>query len=97
VGEIGQQDAITPAFAAAGWSASDALNAQSSFGVMRAQAIEDQGYKEGPVSMLLDGKQPVATFFKSRTSCKSAATILYRAETSSMVAAVGLWGVCIID
>jgi hypothetical protein len=62
---IGQQDAITRAFAAAGWSASDALNAQSSFGVMRS-VIEDQGYKEGPVSMLLlDGKQPVATFSKS--------------------------------
>ncbi len=62
---IGQQEAITRAFAAAGWSASDALNAQSSFGVMRS-VIEDQGYKEGPVSMLLlDGKQPVATFSKS--------------------------------
>ena len=62
---IGQQDAILRAFAAAGWSASDALNAQSSFGVMRS-VIEDQGYKEGPVSMLLlDGKQPVASFSKS--------------------------------
>lgn len=62
---IGQQDAITRAFAAAGWSASDALNAQSSYGVMRS-VIEDQGYKEGPVSvLLLDGKQPVATFSKS--------------------------------
>ncbi|AXC16272.1 hypothetical protein ACPOL_7080 (plasmid) [Acidisarcina polymorpha] len=62
---IGQQDAIERAFAAAGWSASDSLNAQSSFGVMRS-VIEDQGYKEGPVStLLLDGKQPAATFSKS--------------------------------
>jgi opacity protein-like surface antigen len=62
---VGQLDAIQRAFAAAGWSASDALNAQSTFGVMRS-VIEDQGYKEGPVSMLLlDGKQPVATYSKS--------------------------------
>jgi len=62
---VGQEDAITRAFKAAGWSPSDALNAQSTFGVMRS-VIEDQGYKEGPVSMLLlDGKQPVATFSKS--------------------------------
>jgi opacity protein-like surface antigen len=62
---IGKQDAIERAFAAAGWSASDALSVQSSFGVMRS-VIEDQGYKEGPVStLLLDGRQPVATFSKS--------------------------------
>jgi opacity protein-like surface antigen len=62
---VGQLDAIQRAFTAAGWSASDALNTESTFGVMRS-VIEDQGYKEGPVSMLLlDGKQPVATYSKS--------------------------------
>ena len=62
---IGQQDAIQRAFLAAGWSEPNVLNAQSTFGVMRS-VIEDQGYKEGPVSvLLLDGKEPVASFSKS--------------------------------
>lgn len=62
---IGQQDAIDRAFLAAGWSEPNALNAESTFGVMRS-VIEDQGYKEGPVSvLLLDGKEPVASFSKS--------------------------------
>ena len=62
---IGQQDAIDRAFLAAGWSEPNALNAESTFGVMRS-VIEDEGYKEGPVSvLLLDGKEPVASFSKS--------------------------------
>jgi hypothetical protein len=62
---IGSQDVITRAFTAAGWIPSDALSTESRYGVMRS-VIEDQGYKEGPVStLLLDGKPAVATYSKS--------------------------------
>ncbi len=56
---------ILRAFDAAGWSRSDALNAQSSYGAMRS-VVENQGYREGPVStLLLDGKPPIGAWSKT--------------------------------
>jgi hypothetical protein len=62
---LGDEAAIVRALAAAGWSRSDALGAQSNYGVMRS-VVENQGYKEGPVStLLLSGKPPVGAWAKT--------------------------------
>lgn len=62
---VGSQEAIARAFEAAGWVRSDKLDAKSSYGVMRA-VIENQGYREAPVStLLLDNQRPVLTYAKT--------------------------------
>ena len=62
---LGDESAIVRALDAAGWSRSDALGAQSNYGVMRS-VVENQGYKEGPVStLLLAGKPPVGAWAKT--------------------------------
>lgn len=62
---LGNEEAIIRALEAAGWSRSDALGAQSNYGVMRS-VVENQGYREGPVStLLLGGKPPVGAWSKT--------------------------------
>ncbi len=62
---VGSEDAIRKAFLAAGWVPSDPLSTESKYGVMRS-VIENQGYKEGPVStLLLDEKAPLAVYSKT--------------------------------
>jgi opacity protein-like surface antigen len=62
---LGNEEAIIRALNAAGWSRSDVLGAQSTYGVMRS-VVENQGYKEGPVStLLLDRKPPVGAWSKT--------------------------------
>lgn len=61
---IGTADEITRAFADAGWSTAAQLGGQSKMETARA-IIEDRGYKEAPVSILmLDGRPPDLTFQK---------------------------------
>ncbi len=65
VAYVGSEGAIRKAFLAAGWVPSDPLSTESKYGVMRS-VIENQGYKEGPVStLLLDEKAPVAVYSKT--------------------------------
>ena len=62
---LGDEGAILRALDAAGWARSDALGAQSNYGVMRS-VVENQGYREGPVStLLLAGKPPVGAWSKT--------------------------------
>lgn len=62
---LGDEAGIVRALDAAGWARSDALGAQSDYGVMRS-VIENQGYREAPVStLLLDGKPPVGAWAKT--------------------------------
>jgi LssY C-terminus len=49
---VGSQDSIQKAFDAAGWVPADPLSTQSKYGVMRS-IMENQGYREGPVSTLV--------------------------------------------
>ena len=52
---LGSRDAVERAFDAAGWSQTDARNARSYYGTMRS-IVENQGYREAPMSvLLLDG------------------------------------------
>jgi hypothetical protein len=61
---IGTEEQITAAFEAAGWSTAAALSAQSKLETARA-IIENRGYKEAPVSVLmLDGHPPDLVFEK---------------------------------
>ena len=62
---LGDEAAIIRALEAAGWSRSDALSSGSDYGVMRS-VVENQGYKEAPVStLLLDGKPPIGAWSKT--------------------------------
>ncbi|HEX8817311.1 MAG TPA: LssY C-terminal domain-containing protein [Terriglobales bacterium] len=62
---VGSEDSIRKAFDAAGWVPADPLSTQSKYGVMRS-VIENQGYKEGPVSTLvLNGQPPTMVFSKT--------------------------------
>ena len=62
---VGPEDSIKKAFDAAGWVPADPLSTHSKFGVMRS-VIENQGYREGPVSVLtLDGQQPTLVYSKT--------------------------------
>lgn len=62
---VGEKASIMRAFDAAGWVPSDPLSTQSKYGVMRS-VIENQGYKEGPVStLLLAGKPPDLVYSKT--------------------------------
>ncbi len=62
---LGDEGAIIRALDDAGWSRSDALGLQSSYGAMRS-VVENQGYHEGPVStLLLNRKPPVGAWSKT--------------------------------
>jgi len=61
---IGTQEQLTGAFSEAGWSTAATLSSQSKVETARA-IIEDRGYKEAPVSVLmLDGRPPDLVFEK---------------------------------
>ena len=62
---LGSEDSIKQAFDAAGWVPAGPLSAESKYGVMRS-IIENQGYREGPVStLLLNGQAPTLVFSKT--------------------------------
>jgi hypothetical protein len=62
---VGSEDSIKKAFDAAGWVPADPLSTHSKYAVMRS-VIENQGYREGPVSILtLDGQQPTLVYSKT--------------------------------
>ncbi len=62
---LGDEATIIRALEAAGWARADALSAGSDYGVMRS-VVENQGYREAPVStLLLDGKPPVGAWAKT--------------------------------
>lgn len=61
---LGTREQIDKAFHAAGWSTAAELNAASGLETMRA-VIEQRGYKEAPMSiLLLEGKSPDLVFQK---------------------------------
>ena len=61
---VGNEEELASAFEAAGWSTAARLSQQSKFEVARAM-IEQRGYKEAPVSVLLvDGRPPDLVFQK---------------------------------
>lgn len=61
---IGTEQQLTAAFKAAGWSTAAALDGSSKMETARA-IIDNQGYKEAPVSVLtLDGRPPDLVFEK---------------------------------
>lgn len=62
---IGDGDALTRAFRAAGWVETDQLSGRSRFMTMRAMA-ENQAYVNAPMStLLLGGNRPVKTWSKT--------------------------------
>ncbi len=62
---VASEDAIRRAFAEAGWSGAAGLNPLSKFETLRA-LVEDRGYSEAPVSvLLLDGRPPDLVFEKT--------------------------------
>ncbi|MBN9662732.1 MAG: LssY C-terminal domain-containing protein [Acidobacteria bacterium] len=62
---LGSEKAVKAAFDAAGWVITDVRDARSSIGAMRS-IVENQGYKEAPMStLLLDGKPPAVTYSKT--------------------------------
>ena len=62
---LGDEEALTAAFFAAGWAETDNLSGTSVYGVMRS-VVENQGYQEAPMStLLLDGAEPAHTFAKT--------------------------------
>jgi hypothetical protein len=62
---IGPREAVTRAFDAAGWAATDRLDASSSYSTLRA-IVENQGYREAPMSTLtLAGATPALTYAKT--------------------------------
>jgi hypothetical protein len=61
---IGSREQIAAAFAAAGWSTAEQVNARSGLETFRAIA-EQRGYKEAPMStLLLEGQKPDVVFQK---------------------------------
>ncbi|MFB3826781.1 MAG: LssY C-terminal domain-containing protein [Bryobacteraceae bacterium] len=61
---IGTEEQVRKAFAEAGWSGAAALSGQSKLETFRA-IVEERGYKEAPVSiLLLDGRPPDLVFQK---------------------------------
>ncbi len=68
---IATEDALKTAFGKAGWALATQLNAQSKLETARA-LIEDRGYREGPMSLLmLDGQDPVMTWEKGNNTYAS--------------------------
>jgi len=65
---IGTEDELRAAFGKAGWSEAARLDAQSKLETARA-LIEDRGYKEGPMSvLLLDGQAPAFSLQKGNNT-----------------------------
>jgi LssY C-terminus len=65
---IGSQEKLTSAFQAAGWSTAAQLNGLSKFATTLAM-IEQRGYKEAPVSVLLiDGRPPDLVYQKQNNT-----------------------------
>ena len=65
---VGTEANIRAAFEKAGWSTAAALNGSSKLETARA-IIEDRGYKEGPMSvLLLDGRPPDMTWQKGNNT-----------------------------
>lgn len=62
---IGTEAQLTSAFQAAGWSTAAALDAKSKMETARA-IIEDRGYKEAPVSILLLDERPPDLVFQKQ-------------------------------
>ena len=61
---VGEEDAVWQAFADAGWASASRLNGLAKFETVRA-VVENRGYKEAPVSvLLLDGKPPDRVYEK---------------------------------
>jgi hypothetical protein len=62
---VGSREAVIRAFDAAGWGQTDELSARSSYAALRA-IVENQGYREAPMSiLLLDGQAPSLTYAKT--------------------------------
>lgn len=62
---LADEGEILRAIDAAGWSRSDTLNSQSTYSTMRS-VVENQGYREGPVStLLLAGQPPIGAWSKT--------------------------------
>jgi len=62
---IGDAQALTEAFSAAGWAETHEVSGASVYGVMRS-IVENQGYQEAPMStLLLDGAKPQYTYAKT--------------------------------
>lgn len=62
---VGSREAVKKSFDAAGWVAADELNAESTYATMRS-IVENQGYRQAPMStLLLDGVAPAFTFSKT--------------------------------
>ena len=62
---LGTEQAVKASFDAAGWAEADALNARSTYGTMRS-IVENQGYREAPMStLLLGGQAPRITYAKT--------------------------------
>jgi hypothetical protein len=65
---VGSQEQIESAFTAAGWATAAALSSQSGMETVRA-VVENRGYKEAPMSiLLLDGNKPDLTFQKQNNT-----------------------------
>lgn len=65
---IGTEQDLRAAFEKAGWSSAARLSTKSKLETARA-LIEDRGYKEGPMSLLmLDGRPPDMTFEKGNNT-----------------------------
>jgi hypothetical protein len=65
---LGSAEEIASAFEKAGWSTADRLNASSKLETFRAM-VEQRGYKEAPVSvLLLDGAAPDMVFQKQNNT-----------------------------
>jgi hypothetical protein len=65
---IGTEDELRAAFAKAGWSSAARLSSQSKLETARA-LIEDRGYKEGPMSvLLLEGRPPDMSWQKGNNT-----------------------------
>jgi hypothetical protein len=68
---VGTQEQLTAAFEAAGWSTAAQLSRQSKFETAKAM-IEQRGYKEAPVSVLLvDGRPPELVYQKQNNTFDS--------------------------
>lgn len=68
---VGSEADISAAFQAAGWTPAHALNRESTMETIRA-VIEQRGYKEAPVSvLLLDGRPPDLVFQKQNNTFAS--------------------------
>ncbi|MBZ5535005.1 MAG: LssY C-terminal domain-containing protein [Acidobacteriia bacterium] len=65
---VGSQEQVEAAFTAAGWATAAALDSQSGLETVRA-VVENRGYKEAPMSvLLLDGNKPDLTFQKQNNT-----------------------------